>query len=223
VSAQASTVLVDLEVSDRIATLELRRPAKRNAISGEMLWAILAHLRAAADRSDVRTLVLRGAGGTFSAGADLACVKDGQGVQSAAFESLFTDVLDAIAGFPAPTVAQVDGACVGGGCALALACDVRFASRGAFFAIPATRHGIVYEAASIARLVRAVGHSRAARMLYAAQRVDATTAERWGLVDECGDDVSRIVAGFVADVALGDADTITATRALVRQAVGGVS
>jgi enoyl-CoA hydratase/carnithine racemase len=213
---------IGFEVRDGVAHLELRRPEKRNAITWEMLESLLVDLDSVASRQDVRALVLRGAGGCFSAGADLSCVKDGHGVPSAAFEARFTDALTAIVDLPVPTVAAVDGPCVGGGCALAFACDVRFAAPRAFFMIPAARHGIVYEAGSIVRMADLIGPSRTARMLYAGERVDARTAERWGLVDAYGDDVDEFIAGFLAGVLLGDRDTIAATRALVRPVIGAV-
>ena len=209
---------VGFEVIDGVAVLELRRPEKRNAVTWEMLEAILVHLESAARRADIRVLVIRGSGGAFSAGADLARVKDADGTPSASFEQLFIRALRAIADFPAPTVAGIEGACVGGGCALALACDVRLADTTAFFAIPAVRYGIVFEAGAITRMVELMGSSRAARMLFTARRIDALTAERAGLVDECAEDVNELVSGFVRDVLLGDADTIAATRALVRSA-----
>jgi enoyl-CoA hydratase/carnithine racemase len=207
---------VAFDVSGGIAVLELRRPHKRNAVSGPMWEAILAHLGAAAGRADVRGLVLQGSGGVFCAGADLGAVKDADPSASASFRELAVRAIEAVAALPIPTVARVEGPCIGGGCSLALACDLRFAHSGATFAIPAVRHGIVYDEESIARLVALVGPSGAARMLYTGVRLSGADAERIGLVDGCGEDLDGLVADCVEAIAAADPGTIAVHRALVR-------
>lgn len=207
---------VGFDLTDGIAALDLRRPDKRNAVSGDMWQAILAHLDAASRRSDVRVLLVQGRGGVFCAGADLAAVKEADGTVSAPYRELAIRAFDAVASFPVPSVARVEGACIGAGCSLALACDIRFAHPNATFAIPAVRHGIVYDEASIARLATLVGPSRAARMLYTGMRVDGAQAARIGLVDECSEALDQIVSDCVGAITSGDLDTIAAHRALVR-------
>jgi enoyl-CoA hydratase/carnithine racemase len=90
----------------------------------------------------------------------------------------------ALAAFGKPTLAAIEGYCVGGGCQLAAACDLRFAAEGARFGITPARLGIVYPAAATARLVRLVGPSAAKYLLYSADLVDAPHALRIGLLDE---------------------------------------
>ncbi|WP_280424587.1 enoyl-CoA hydratase/isomerase family protein [Nocardia carnea] len=207
---------VGFEVSDGIAVLELRRPEKRNAVSREMWQAMLSHLELAAGRADVRVLVVQGSGGVFCAGADLTEVKGTDNAPAEYFRELVVRTLSAVAAFPAPSIARIEGPCIGGGCSLALACDFRFAHPGAVFAIPAVRHGIVYDEHSVARLVELMGPSRAARMLYTAERLDASEAARAGLVDECGADLDVLIAGFSEAVTPGDRDTIAAIHSLLR-------
>jgi enoyl-CoA hydratase/carnithine racemase len=207
---------VGFDVSGGVAVLELRRPDKRNAVSRAMWRAVLANLDAASSRPDVRVLVVQGSGGVFCAGADLASVKDPDGTAAASFRELAVRTIAAIASFPVPSVARVEGACIGGGCSLALACDLRFAHPKATFAIPAVRHGIVYDEGSIARLAALVGTSRAARMLYTGMRFDGAQAARIGLVDDCSDDLDGLVADCVGAIASGDPGTIAAHRELVR-------
>lgn len=210
---------VEFTVEEGVATLRLRRPAQRNAVTREMWEDMIAHLSAARDRADIRVLAVRGTDGVFCAGADLATVKDADGVVSASFHELAVEALTAIADFPVPSVALIEGPCIGGGCSIALACDLRFAQPDATFAVPAVRHGIIYDRPSLARLVELLGPSHAARFMYTAERVDGARAAEIGLVDECGQDLDALFAGFASLVALGDRDTIARTRELLRGAL----
>lgn len=209
---------VGFDVRDGVAVLELRRPEKRNAVTADMWLAVVAHLDTASDDPDVRALVVQGAGGVFSAGADLSAVKEADGSTAMPYRHLALAGIEAIAAFPVPTLARVEGPCMGAGCSLALACDVRFAAPSARFAIPAVRHRIIYDENSIVRLVALVGPSRAARMLYSAESVVATEALTMGLVDECTEDLDATVWRFLEAVLLGDRATITATRGILRGA-----
>lgn len=207
---------VGFEIHEGVAILELRRPEKRNAMTADMWRAILSHLDAASGEPDIRALVVQGVGGVFCAGADLKAVKDSDGSTAMPYRRLALRGIEAIAAFPVPTLARVDGPCVGAGCSLALACDLRFAHPDAIFVIPAVRHGIAYDDDSITRMVALVGPSRAARMLYAAEPVDAQRALSIGLVDECTRDLDAMVSRFLDAVHLGDPRTIAATRKTLR-------
>ncbi|GCE38860.1 Enoyl-CoA hydratase [Rhodococcus wratislaviensis] len=215
-SAAVLSDRVRFEVSDGVAVLELRHPEKRNAVTGPMWEAILGHLAAAADREDVRVLVVQGSGGAFCAGADLSSMKHPDSWVSESFRELAIRALKAVAAFPVPSVALIKGACIGAGCSLAMACDLRFACPDAFFAIPAVRHGIVYDTDSITRLEALVGPSRAARFLYTADRLKAEEAMAIGLVDECSDEVDRLVATFAEKVMQGNRSAIAANRTILR-------
>ncbi|SFC46009.1 enoyl-CoA hydratase/isomerase family protein [Streptomyces aidingensis] len=166
-------------IRDGIATLTLRNPAKRNAMTPAM-WRefpeLLAGLRA---DPAVRALVLTGHGGTFSAGADIGSLRDAE-----APRDLATRAEEALAAFPRPTLAAVRGACVGGGCQLAVACDLRFAERGAVFGVTPARLGLVYPPGATRRLVRLVGPSAAKYLLFSAELIGTERALRTGLVDE---------------------------------------
>jgi len=208
---------VDFDVSGGVAVLSLRRPEKRNAVSREMWETIERHLTLAADRDDVRVLVLQGSGGSFSAGADLSGIKSTQPGVAKALAEAAARAIRAVARFPVPSVARIEGACIGGGCSLALACDLRFTTPGSIFSIPAVRHGLAYDEDSLARLAELIGPSRAARMVYTAERYDGRHAAQLGLVDECGDDLDSAVGLFVAAVLEGDPAAMRATRRLLRQ------
>ena len=187
---------LSLAVDGFVATLTIDRPAKRNAMSYDM-WSALPGLlgKVGADDS-VRALVIRGTD-HFSAGADISefttlrADPDGARRYGAAVHAGER----AIATLPKPTIAAVRGVCVGGGCEIALACDLRVAAGDARFGITPAKLGIVYNATSTKRLVDAVGPAWARQILFTAEIIDAATALRIGLVNElCDDPVARASA-----------------------------
>src|ERR1700752_1118105 len=135
----AGTEQLEVSVLSGIATVVLNNPLHRNALSRAMVQA-LPHVldRLAADPA-VRVVVLRGAGGrAFAAGVDITEFADAAGRSVvAAFEADYAAMLDRMRRHPGVTIAMIEGACVGGGVELALACDLRFAAEGSVFAIPA--------------------------------------------------------------------------------------
>ncbi|MEW1724622.1 enoyl-CoA hydratase/isomerase family protein [Streptomyces sp. NPDC093109] len=169
-------------VTDGIATVVIHHPAKRNAMTVPM-WRELPALlgRLAADPA-VRVLVLTGAGDTFCAGADIASLRGPDSREDP--PALAVRAEEALAAFPRPTIAAVRGYCVGGGCQLAAACDLRFTEEGARFGVTPARLGIVYPEPSTRRLVSLVGPATAKYLLFSAELIDAERALRTGLVDE---------------------------------------
>lgn len=168
--------------ADGTATVTIANPARRNAMTPAM-WAALPGLLAplAAD-PEVRVLVLTGAGDTFCAGADISGFTGADGLRAAQEAAVAAE--EALAAFPKPTIAAVRGHCVGGGCQLAVACDLRFAAEGATFGVTPARLGIVYPASSTRRLVRLAGPATAKHLLFSAELIDHERALRTGLVDE---------------------------------------
>ena len=106
---------VTCTVRDGVVRLTLRRPEKRNAVTAAMWEAALAHLDDASARSDVRVLLVQGSEGFFCAGAHLASVKRPDGTPSDAYVDLAVRALTAVADFPAPSVARIEGPCIGAG------------------------------------------------------------------------------------------------------------
>ncbi|MER6113373.1 enoyl-CoA hydratase/isomerase family protein [Streptomyces hirsutus] len=186
-------------VTGSVATVVIRHPAKRNAMTTAMWRALPPLLDALADDTGVRALVLTGAGGTFCAGADISTL---QGSPQEA-QRLAVAAEEALAAFPKPTLAAVRGHCVGGGAQLAAACDLRFAQEGAVFGVTPARLGIVYPASSTRRLVSLVGPSAAKYLLFSGELIDTARALRTGLVDEVlpVDGLDRRVAEFTATLA----------------------
>ncbi|MGW8377414.1 enoyl-CoA hydratase/isomerase family protein [Streptomyces sp. ODS28] len=217
--AQPAQPALLAETADGVATVTLSNPAKRNAMTPQMWRRLPEILKELAADPAVRVLVLTGAEGTFCAGADISALREtADGAQgtggtegTSSTQSLATEAEEALAAFPKPTLAMVRGHCVGGGCQLAAACDLRFAAEGALFGITPAKLGIVYPASSTERLVRLVGPATAKHLLFSGELVGAERALRTGLADEVLPDgeLGARVAEF--------ARTLT-TRSLLTQA-----
>ncbi|GAA1389361.1 enoyl-CoA hydratase/isomerase family protein [Catellatospora chokoriensis] len=211
---------LDLELSGHVATIRIVNPARRNAMTNDM-WARLPELLDdLAGDPDVRVLVLTGASGAFCAGADITevdrLIADGD-------RNLAVLAEERLARFPKPTVAQIDGDCVGGGCQLAVACDLRFAAEGSRFGVTPARLGIVYPAPTTRRLVALIGPAAAKHLLYSAELIDADRALRVGLVDELhpAGRLADRVASFAATLAGRSLLTQVAAKEIVTMAGDG--
>jgi enoyl-CoA hydratase len=175
--------MIELTRGGPVARLRLNRPAARNALAVRDWEGLADTVR---EIGDARVLVVSGAEGAFSAGADLAEFETFRGdpVACTGFRTAMRNGLDAVAALPIATVAWIDGPCFGAGVALAMACDIRIASSKACFAITPAKMGIGYPQEDVARLVRLVGPGWAARLLLTGDAIDAATALRIGLVEE---------------------------------------
>lgn len=175
----AETVL-RVEKRDRIAIVTLNRPAKGNALNRALREAFVSAFEALAGDDAIEVLILTGAGSAFSTGLDLQELGSGG---SGAFEGATSLGLPrAMARFPGPIIAAVNGAAVTGGFELALCCDVIVASRAARFADTHARVGVLPGWGISQRLSRTVGIYRAKLLSLTGNYIDAETAERWGLV-----------------------------------------
>ncbi|MFJ9542718.1 enoyl-CoA hydratase/isomerase family protein [Streptomyces sp. NPDC101225] len=212
---------VRVTIAEGIAGVTLSRPEKRNALTPQMWAAVVEGLRSAKADSSVRALVVTGEGGSFSAGADLDFVKGTDGRPSPEYSTIAFDGLNAIADFPRPTLARIEGHCIGAGVNIALACDVRFTTPDSTFAIPAARRGLVYDNRSITRLIELTGPGQASRLLYSGATISGCEAARIGLAEVSSDDLSACVDAYVTAVLAGGADAITLTRDRIRGGVHG--
>ncbi|MEV0676274.1 enoyl-CoA hydratase-related protein [Actinosynnema sp. NPDC050436] len=191
-----------LDLSGPVATLTIDRPAKRNAMSHAMWSALPGLLARVGDAPDVRVLVVRG-GEHFSAGADISefsTLRSGADGAARYHEAVHAGER-AIAALGKPTIAAITGFCIGGGCEIALACDLRIASDTARFGITPAKLGIVYNLTSTKRLVDVVGPAWAKQILFGGEILDAATALRIGLVNEVHADVDarvRELSGVIA-------------------------
>jgi enoyl-CoA hydratase/carnithine racemase len=209
-----------------VATLTINRPDRLNALTYAMFTSLPKLLAEAASMDGVRALVLRGAGRrSFSAGADISEFETARTTpdQAAAYDDAILKAEEALATFPAPTIAAIHGHCYGGGCALAIACDLRFAAAGARFAITPAKLGIVYPLRATKRLVDLVGPSRAKFILMSGNDIDATRAAEIGLVDEVHDDVDGAVAELTAILAARSGVTQRAVKLTVDRILDGTT
>ena len=190
-----------LEKQGATAHLLIDRAAKRNAFDIAMWQAIPQILAEAAADPDLRLLVLRAAEpGAFCAGADigeLLANKDDVDWRAANQRAINAAQFD-LTRFALPTIAFVDGDCVGGGCGLALACDLRVASPRARFGITPAKLGLVYPLHDVKLLSDLVGPGQAKRMLYTGSLIDAAEALRIGLVEAVGEDFTQFAEPILA-------------------------
>lgn len=190
---------IRVERREGVVHVVLDRPSARNAVTLAM-WRELADIFSGyADDREIRGVVLRGSETDFSVGADISefeRIREDRH-QAAAYEVAVDACSGAIAALGKPVVAAIAGYCLGGGCHLALACDFRFADRSAKIGIPAAKLSIVYGVNSVQRLLALTGVSNAKRILYSADRFDAESALRIGLIDELHDDAVAAADSFL--------------------------
>lgn len=170
-----------------VGTVVLNRPAKRNALTLQMWGLVRDAFRQFDANPSVRVVVLRGADpSAFAAGADISEFRDRRSAptDAAIYNSVVEDAERSIAACRKPTVAVVQGPCIGGGCELAVACDFRFSDPSATFAIPVAKLGLIYGLAATHRLVGVVGPTIAKWLLFTGAIVDAEEAARIGLVSK---------------------------------------
>lgn len=207
------------------ARLILDRPDKRNALDLSMWGAIAPALAPLAGDAGVRLLVIEGAGAHFAAGADIAEFEAAYRTREDAIANhkLMMTAMQAIEDFPAPTVAAIRGACVGGGLGLALCADLRFAQEGARLGITPAKLGLSYGLADTRRLVSAVGASAAKDILFTGRLMGAEEARALRLVDRLGPDVSALVAAFAGELAAASSASARAIKQVFRMLRDGAT
>ena len=163
-----------------VAALTFDRPAKKNAITGEMYEQFVAHLKRAGSDAAVRAVLVAGAGGTFTAGNDL---KDFSNPKFAQMDSPVLSFMQALSTFEKPVVAAVQGMAVGIGVTMLLHCDLVYAADDATFSMPFTSLGLVPEFASTLLLPQVAGRARAAEKLLLGKPFPAAEAIVMGLAN----------------------------------------
>ncbi|HEX5452643.1 MAG TPA: enoyl-CoA hydratase-related protein [Stellaceae bacterium] len=173
------------EAADGVAIVTIDRPARRNALNLRAWRALAEAFHELAERRAVRLVILTGAGGHFCAGADISEFGRvrADSDSGAAYTGEVGACYAAIRALPQPSIAAIEGSCVGGGCAIALCCDFRVMRRGARFGIPATKLGTIYTIEECRFLYSAVGLANAKRILYGSGLFDTAAAERMGFAD----------------------------------------
>lgn len=177
-------MVIDVTHDASIATITIDRADKLNALDVESLESLRAVVSATARRSDIRVIILTGAGDrAFAAGADITAMSGLTRDEALAFARLGHATALALETAPQPVIAAVNGFALGGGCELALACDIRLASSNAVFAQPEVSLGIPPGWGGSQRLPGIVGAGIAAELIFTGRRVAAEEALRIGLVN----------------------------------------
>jgi enoyl-CoA hydratase/carnithine racemase len=177
--------IVMTEDRGAVRHIVLNRPEKRNAMNQELLRELGSALRAAAEEDSVHCVVLRGEGPVFSAGVDLAELASFAGDSSVLrpFRGVFLECANLCEAMPKPVVCQIHRACLGGALEVALGCDLRIASSDSQLGLPEVKFGIIPDVGGSTRLPAVVGLGRAKELIMTARSIDASEAERIGLVN----------------------------------------
>ena len=171
-----------VELNPPLATVTLDRPARRNALSLELMEDFVGVLRDIGANKEISAIILAGEGPAFCSGHDLT---EMLGRDMDGYRQIFdvcTDVMTEIQRVPQPVIAQVDGMATAAGCQLVASCDLVIASERARFATPGVRIGL-FCSTPMVPLTRAIGRKRAFEMLVTGDPIDAKTAAEWGLVN----------------------------------------
>jgi enoyl-CoA hydratase/carnithine racemase len=210
------------ETDGALAILTFNRPEARNAMTWEMYEALVAACERVDADEALRVFILRGAGGkAFVAGTDISQFRSFRDREDGIkYEERLDHVLDRLERVTKPTIAQVQGVAAGGGCAIALVCDLRVATPASTFGIPIARTlGNCLSGATYSRLVDALGPSRAKDLLFTGRLVSATEAHALGLVNRLAEDeaLEGTVRELATEIASNAPLTLRATKELIRR------
>ncbi len=207
-----------------VGTIAFSNPRKRNALTFSM-WRELPAAIAGLDADDsIRVLVLEGAGGDFTAGADISEFTNDP-ARLAEFDRAVEAAYDAAPVCTKPVIAKIRGVCYGGGLGLAAGCDLRYCATDSTFRMPAARLGLGYRLEGIRRFVELIGPANTADIFFSARRFDATEAVAMGFVGSMlqPQDLDRHVAEYTRRVAENAPLTLQAAKGAIRAAAGSAT
>ena len=178
-----TNLLVD--IAENVAVVTINRPAALNALNTKVLEDLSAAFTDLEQRQDVACIILTGSGSkSFVAGADIAAMQPLDAVSAAQFARQGHAVLNVIENFPKPVIAAVNGFALGGGCELAMSCDIRIAAENARFGQPEVNLGVIPGFGGTLRLARLIGKGRAKELIFTGDMIDAQEAYRIGLANK---------------------------------------
>src|ERR1043166_5332963 len=173
---------IDLNPAERIATLTLDRPDKRNALSLELMERLTCALADIGRRSDISVVILDANGSVFSSGHDLGELVDRSPREYQQIFDQCVQMVTTVQRIPQPVVAMVRGVATAAGCQLVATCDLAFADESAAFGPPGVKIGLFCSTPMVA-VSRAIGRKRALQLLLTGERINARTAAEWGLIN----------------------------------------
>jgi 2-(1,2-epoxy-1,2-dihydrophenyl)acetyl-CoA isomerase len=212
---------VNVHRRDGAATIELNRPERLNAWNGQFGKDLRAAVEEVGEDDSVRAVLVTGAGRGFSSGADLKEMgeddprdENGRPDVYRVLTERYHPIIEGLRQMPKPVVAAVNGPAVGIGCSLALACDLIVAKQSAYLLLAFVNVGLVPDGGSSVFIPARVGHTRAFEMALLGERIDAETAERWGLINRVWPDeeFDDRVAELVTRLASGPTKSFAGTK-----------
>jgi len=208
-----------------VARLTFARPEKMNAITYGMWSAIPDIVARVEDDPAVKVLVLDGAGKHFSAGADISEFRELRSTAegAATYDKAVDGAVSALTAMRKPSVAMIQGNCIGGGCQVSVACDFRFAAAGARFGITPAKLGIVYHFDSTRQLVSLVGPANAKYFLLSGELVGAVRAREIGLVNDVfeAEELAGATAAFVSTLCSRSQASVRGMNRIIEKIVAG--
>ncbi|MFH0867510.1 MAG: enoyl-CoA hydratase-related protein, partial [Bacteroidota bacterium] len=172
------------DIQNGIAVVTISRPQAMNALNSRFFAEMDDFIKSLSQRNDVKVMIITGEGKAFVAGADIAEMANMNSEQGTAFSKVGQNTFSSIEKLEMPVIAAVNGFALGGGCELAMACDMRIASNLAKFGQPEVNLGLIPGYAATQRLARHVGLSNALYLLFTADMITADEALRIGLVQK---------------------------------------
>ncbi len=199
-----------------VGTLVFNNPERHNAVSFDMWEAGVRILKEFAEDDDIRVVVITGAGGkAFVSGADISKFESERAGEEAVarYNAMVENIYSSIYTFPKPTIARIQGYCIGGGLGLAICCDYRVCTPGSKFALPAAKLGLGYGYPGLKRFIDQIGPANTRDIFYTARQLDAAEAKEIGIIAKVVPDAE--IDGFVK----GYAETIAANAPLTVAAI----
>jgi enoyl-CoA hydratase len=219
---RSPTEQVNTQFDGSTLTIEFNNPSRHNALSVDMWEAIPILLDQAEQDSRVRLVVFQGAGTkAFVSGADISQFEDLRAAREAVtrYEATAEAALTGIYNFSKPTLACIQGYCIGGGVNVAISCDMRISSAEAVFSVPAARLGLGYRYSAMKNLVDLIGPGAAKDLFFTARRIDGVEAHRLGLVGRiCPvDQLPGLLAEYATALAQNAPLTVKAAKVITRE------
>jgi len=218
---KAGTERVKTWLDGQVLHIRFNNPEKHNALSVDMWEAVPPLLDKAAKDDNVRMVVLSGEGGkSFVSGADISQFEDMRAAKEAVkkYEAMAEAALQGIYEFEKPTVACIQGYCIGGGVNVAICCDIRIASSNSTFAIPAAKLGLGYRYSAMKNRTDLVGPGHAKDIFFTARRLDAAEALRIGLINRVADSdkLDALLGEYTTAICQNAPLTIKAGKRIIR-------